>query len=202
MLSLYAIGCLLFGYLYFVRDDSLPRWYAICTSSGAWGHQVWSMMVYKHRAIEIGVALYYFAQGGRFSGIPRPALCVQLLKQPLALGAVLAYVLLGPEAGSIWCWAASCLCFAYLIEPWVIDACHVLDPRFIDSSDAADQRRAELKLADPMAYWACNYMWMHMADRTDFVIGAQEWAYEGERRSLATTDMLPWREKRLAREGP
>ena len=58
----------------------------------------------------------------------------------------------------------------------------------------ADERRRALKVHEPVAYWACNYMWLHMAARTDFAVGASQWEYEGDIRLRGgMTNMLPWR---------
>lgn len=58
--------------------------------------------------------------------VPRPALLVDLLMLA-AFGFIVLYVAMGPEAGSVWCWSASTLCVAYVVEPSLIRAVGVLE---------------------------------------------------------------------------
>ena len=95
---------------------------ASCTTKGPHGHQVWAMMVWPNKFAEVAAAFVYFGTAGAFKWVPRPSLFTPLLMGPVAIWAIVAYLIMGPEAGSVWCWTASLLCAVLLVEPAVIDS--------------------------------------------------------------------------------
>ena len=136
---------------------------ANCTTRGRYGHQVWAMMVWPRHWQQGCAALLYFACGGAFAWVPRPSIVVPLLGLPLALLAVLAYFFMGPEAGSVWCWSASCLCIAMLAEPAVVDAVRLVERAMVDFSSSepeAVQTRAKVR-NNPLAFVTFNLCWNH-----------------------------------------
>mmetsp|Transcript_8863 Transcript_8863/g.23148 ORF Transcript_8863/g.23148 Transcript_8863/m.23148 type:complete len:142 (+) Transcript_8863:3-428(+) len=121
------------------------------------------MMVWPWQWQEIVAACIYFGCGGSYRFVPRPSLFVLLLSVPLSILAVSAYALLGPEAGSIWCWAASSVCAAFLIEPALIDSLGALDRDMVNAEDLslqATEVRDRMRQR-PLAYSAFVLMWAH-----------------------------------------
>lgn len=138
---------------------------ARCTTKGRFSHQVWAMMVWPSRWAEIGAACVYFGSAGAFRWVPRPSLFTPLLMGPIAVWAVVAYLLMGPEAGSVWCWSASCLCVVCLVEPAVVDGLGLLDREMVDFEDDspdATARRARIRQS-PLRFLTFNSMWAHTA---------------------------------------
>jgi len=203
-LGIYIVAACGFAYLWLYLPAGSSDWFARCTTRGTWGHQIWPMLVCRWKWLEIAMAVFYYMQGGEFKQLPRPALLVPLLSKPLSLLAVVCYAVMGPEAGSVWCWSASCLCFAYLIEPYLIDALGILDLSYIDDSEEANERRRSMKASHPARYWTFNYMWLHQHARRDFITEPNH-PYDGQRNSpIGFTNMLPWRdhEPLLGEAGP
>lgn len=148
--GLFFIGCLFATPMLFVpylastRLDDVYACCARCTTRGAHGHQVWPMTVWKSRVTETVVAAAYAVQGGLgFKLLPRPSLLPAVFSH-LAVAAVALYVWMGPEAGSVWCWAASTTVLICLAEPWLLDASSALDARLRGTSPDARRRVAQL----------------------------------------------------------
>lgn len=140
-----AVALLCMGYLYFVASGvpSQTSWIAMCTCKGPWGHQIWAFMSWPNKPLEVLFIFFYFAYSGAFLTLPRPSLIPQGFGFVNAVTIVL-YLLMGPEAGSVWCWGASTLCVTYLAEPYLFEHCHVLEAEFLYPSEEAEKRRATL----------------------------------------------------------
>ena len=135
---------------------------ASCTTKGPHGHQVWAMMVWPNKFAEVAAAFVYFGTAGAFKWVPRPSLFTPLLMGPVAIWAIVAYLIMGPEAGSVWCWTASLLCAVLLVEPAVIDRLGIVEREMVDfqneTSPEARARRARLRNHLP-SFATFNAMW-------------------------------------------
>ena len=176
------------GWSHFRPEDTACAWCsARCTTKGPWGHQIWSMMVYRHRVDEFIMAAVYFGSAGMFSRLVRPSLTIFALGGPLATCFVVFYLVAGPEAGSVWCWSTFTLCAVYLVEPRLIDRFGVVSDALINPSDEANELRASRRASGPAGSLCFTLMWAHFGqpDFTSAVNGRCE---------ARDANKLPWRD--------
>ena len=147
--ALLSIGL---AYLYFWAPPTTASWVARCTSRGPFGHQVWSVCTWPNMLVEVVVFLCYARVSGPFNLLMQPTILPALFL-PLNTLVICLFLLIGAEAGSIWCWGASTFCFAYVIEPALLQWANVFDPAHLAGNAEGEELRARPALVwsdDPL----------------------------------------------------
>jgi len=165
--AILSTSCFLFGACLYMRQRIYGEWLqgsvfegARCTFRGPYGHQVWPMMSFPSGrwGLKLFSAGLYMTLGGGFALIPKPGyICLAL--NVLAVAATVMYLTMGDEWGSVWCWMASCLCFLYIVEPFLFHYFRVFDPEVIDGPRRPARREhlgfliARIHFHDEMMPW-------------------------------------------------
>ncbi|CAD7940368.1 unnamed protein product [Amoebophrya sp. A120] len=171
-------------------------WVARCTSRGPFGHQVWSMVAWPYKVIELFFCTAYTAMAGAFNILTRPSL-IPYAFQHINTYCFFVYLLLGAEAGSVWCWWASCLCLVYLVEPYLLKYGNCLDCAYLDRSPEAQkwrttdwretwqQTQSEADRQNVLKRQVFGWVW----DRFDD-LGLSPWREEQKRGDVGSADVL------------
>lgn len=133
------------------------------------------MLVQPHWTIQAALGMLYFSTAGGFNLGPRPSLLPPLFGLSSLLAAVL-FFLLGEEWGSVWCWASSVLCVAYLIEPWLYGQAHVLEAQYLLPNSRGRELRSSIRPNIHKAVFSAS--WKHMEQANTF--GGLPWRKENE----------------------
>lgn len=96
----------------------------LCTVSGPWGHQIWPFLVIKPWILKL---FLMGAHGLVYISCVALAMLHVRKHGSVAIGLVtvwwcppIAYLVIGDEWGSFWCFSASVMCVFYLFEPCLL----------------------------------------------------------------------------------
>lgn len=96
----------------------------LCTVSGPWGHQIWPFLVFKPWLLKSSLMI---AHGLSYISCVALAMLHVRKHGTVAMGLVtvwwcppIAYLVIGDEWGSFWCFSASVMCVLYLFEPCIL----------------------------------------------------------------------------------
>ena len=112
-------GIFICYYLYGLAKE----WYPLCTYVGPWGHQAWPLANAPHLFWRVFfVTIYLFLCGSAIIFHTSVQVEGMFAKMCACLvggsSTMVLFIVLGPEFGSVWCWSASLVLFASVLDPY------------------------------------------------------------------------------------